>query len=636
MDDVPLFTLRSGTGRAHLRLMQTTDLHMNVFPYDYYADRALDTVGLARTAGLIRQQRTGAANTMLFDSGDFLQGNPLGDYIAQDRGLRQGELHPIIAAMNAVGYDAVTLGNHDFNYGPEFLLKALRGAQFAVVSANVVVRRGDGPLADTPFVPPVALLDRVLNCSDGQRRPIRVGVIGLAPPQIVAWDCKALQDHVATRDIVETARAWVPHLRAQGADLVIALAHTGIGAAEHTPGQENAALPLARVEGIDALLIGHNHLVFPGPGVPPREGVDAELGRLHDKPAVMAGFWGSHLGVIDLALEHRNGHWKLCESRCEALPVFRRNSDHSVTPLVAPAPDVLASAEADHAAALRYIRRPVGHSTAPMHSYFALLATDPCSHVVAAAQRWHVAQALKGTALAALPLLSAAAPFKTGGRGGPEYFTDVPAGDVALRNIADLYHFPNTIRALRMTGAELHGWLERSAGVFNTLTPGGQDQVLVNPDAPGYNFDVIDGVRFEIDLTQPARYDPGGSLRAPQARRIHNLCWRGRPLDPAASFVVATNNYRAAGGGDFPGTGPGKIVLEGRETNRDIILRFVAQQGTLRPRAASGWRFRAMPGTTVLFETGPGAARYLAEVTGYRIEPLGTGANGFARYRVWL
>jgi 2',3'-cyclic-nucleotide 2'-phosphodiesterase/3'-nucleotidase len=630
------FAARATGAQAHLRLIETTDLHMHVYPYDYYADRPSDTLGLARAAGLIQTLRAAAPNALLFDCGDFLQGSPLGDFIAQERGLAPGETHPIIGAMNVLGYDAVTVGNHDFNYGVDFLLAALAAARFPCLCANIVGARGAGPLGDTPLLPPAVLLQRDLLCGDGQRRPIRLGVLGLAPPQIADWDRKLVQGRMQTRDMFETACAWVPHLKAQGADLVVVLAHTGIGADEHVPMQENAALPLSRIAGIDALLLGHSHIAYPAPEAGPEGHGGARRGHLNGKPAVMAGFGGSHLGLIDLLVQHRDGRWRVLHSESRSAPVYRRNADQSVTPLAEPLPEVLAAVRGDHEATLRYVRRPVGRTAAPMHSYFALLANDAGSRIVAEAQRWHVAEALAGTEHAALPLLSAAAPFKTGGRAGPDHFTEVPAGDLAMRNIADLYHFPNTIRAVRMSGAELAEWLERSVGVFNQLIPGLQDQALLDPEFPGYNFDVIDGVHFQIDLSRPARYGPRGDLREPAARRIHRLTHLGRPLDPKAAFIVATNNYRAGGGGGFPGTGPDRIVLESPVTNRDILLRFVARQGTLQPPCAAAWSFVPMPGTTALFDSGPNSARYLPDLQGLRIEPLGTTDAGFARYRVSL
>ncbi|WP_188909987.1 bifunctional 2',3'-cyclic-nucleotide 2'-phosphodiesterase/3'-nucleotidase [Salinarimonas ramus] len=630
------FSLRAQANTAHLRVMETTDLHVHVFPYDYYADKPVDTLGLSRTAAHFRAIRAEATNAILVDNGDFLQGNPMGDYIAYERGMKAGDTHPIVAAMNVLGYDAGTLGNHEFNYGLSFLESTLAGANFPVVCANVASGAlASDPRADRTFVKPYVILDRTVTDGAGVAHPIKIGLIGFVPPQIMNWDKRHLEGNVAARDIVQAARAYVPQMREEGAQIVIALSHSGIDPSAGD-GAENAALLLAGIEGIDALVLGHQHLVFPGESFVDMAGVDAGAGTLRGKPAAMGGFWGSHLGVLDLMLERTADGWRIAASTSEARPISKRNEDRSITALVSDEADVLAAAQAEHEATLAYVRRPVGETAAPLHSYFALVADDPSVQVVSQAQTWYIAQMMQGTEWEGLPILSAAAPFKAGGRGGPEYYTDVPVGPVAIKNVADLYLYPNTVRAIVVEGATVKEWLEMSAGMFNQVAPGEADQVLINPDFPSYNFDVIDGVTYEIDLTEPAKYDAKGEVVNPDAARIVNLAFEGRPVDPAERFVVATNNYRAGGGGNFPGVTEDKVVFVGPDTNRDVLVRYIVEQGTIDPRADANWRFAPVPGATVLFDTGPKARDLVAEVTGVAIEPAGDGENGFARFRITL
>ena len=630
------FSARAATNQAHLRIMETTDLHVHVFPYDYYADKPRDTVGLSRAASIVGDIRAEATNSMLVDNGDFLQGNPMGDYIAYERGMKEGDSHPVITAMNALGYDAATVGNHEFNYGLDFLMKSAAGAKFPIVLANVAKNAAGNIRDDETLFKPYALLDREITDGAGNKHMIKVGIIGFTPPQIMNWDRRHLEGNVVARDIVASAEAYVPEMKEAGADIIIALSHSGIGSADATDGMENASVPLAGIDGVDAVMTGHSHLVFPSPTYKDYAAVDVEKGTIHGKPAAMGGFWGSHLGVIDLMLEQEGGAWRVVTSASEARPISKRNEDRSITALVGDDENVLNSVRKDHEETLAYVRRAVGKTDAPLHSYFALVADDPSVQIVSIAQKWYVEEMLKGSEYAGLPILSAAAPFKAGGRGGPEYYTDVAAGDVAIKNVADLYLYPNTARAVLVTGLQVKDWLERSAGIFNQITPGGGDQVLLNPSFPSYNFDVIDGVEYQIDLSQPSKFDPKGNLLDASANRIVNLTYQGQPLDMDQKLVIATNNYRASGGGSFPGAKGDTIILEAPDTNRDVIVRYIVEQGTISPSADANWRFAPMPGTSVLFDTGPKAAGYADSVSGMEITPAGEGPDGFARFKIAL
>ena len=630
------FSARAQANQAHLRIMETTDLHVHVFPYDYYADRENHTMGLARTATIMDEIRAEATNSLLVDNGDFLQGNPMGDYIAYERGMKEGDVHPVIKGMNVLGYDAGTLGNHEFNYGLDFMESTLAGANFPFVCANVA----KGTLAasgrdDDMLIKPYVILDRTVTDGAGNEHPIRIGLIGFVPPQIMNWDSRHLVGNVEARDILDAAEAWVPQMKEEGAEIIIALSHSGMGPTQRSDGLENGSILLAGLDGIDALVTGHSHLVFPGPQFEDVDGVDVAAGTINGKPGVMGGFWGSHLGLLDLLLERDGNAWKVVSSTSEARPISQR-VDGQTSALVESKAEVEDAVREDHEATLAYVRAPVGKTSAPLHSYFALVADDPSVQIVSQAQTWYIAEMLKDTEYGDLPVLSAAAPFKAGGRGGPEYYTDVPAGDIAIRNVADLYLYPNTVQAVVITGVQVKEWLEMSAGIFNQVQAGGADQPLINPEFPSYNFDVIDGVTYKIDLSQPAKYTPRGEVADAGASRIIDLEFEGAPIDPEARFVVASNNYRAGGGGNFPEIGPDKVVFEAPDTNRDVIVRYIVEQGTINPSADANWNFAPLEGTTVIFETGPSAEAFIGDVEGVTIEAAGEGEGGFAKYRITL
>lgn len=619
---------KAAAPRLKLRVLETTDLHVNVVPYDYFRDGPDDTVGLAKTASLIKAAQAEARNSLLFDNGDFLQGSALGDYIAYKKGLKAGETHPMIAAMNTLPYVCGTLGNHEFNYGLEFLDHALARIEFPIVCCNVE-RVGGGNLADA-----WRLFEQSFEDEAGERHVLQIGVIGFVPPQIMQWDKAHLEGKVTALDIVAAAEKHMPDLLDAAPDLVIALCHSGIAGGEHHGMEENAALHLSRIAGIDVILTGHQHLVFPGgkafDGIP---GVDNVRGALNGKPACQPGFWGSNLGIVDLELERNGDRWRIADFKVDPRPIYERTPDRKVVPKAAADAAVLAAVQSDHDATLSYMREPVGATASPINSFFALVTDDASVQIVADAQIAYAKTLMAQTDWKDLPVLSAAAPFKVGGRAGPGYFTDIPAGPLALKNVADIYLYPNTVQIVKVTGAQVREWLERSAGIFNRIDPARTDeQPLIDPGFPSFNFDIIDGVTYRIDVTQPSRYDLDGKLAAPEAHRIVGLAFEGRPLDDAASFLVVTNNYRASGGGNFPGT-KSTVVLEAPDLNRDVVVRYIIEKKTVEPKADGNWGLAPLPPTVnVTFLTAPAAAGRRPE--GLRAEPAGDGGGGFAKWRL--
>jgi 2',3'-cyclic-nucleotide 2'-phosphodiesterase / 3'-nucleotidase len=628
------FSARSMDQQVHLRIMETSDLHAHVFPYDYYSDRPMNSMGLARTATLIAEMRQRARNVILVDNGDFLQGSPMGDYAALERGLKGAAPHPIIAAMNLLHYDAVTLGNHEFNFGLPFLQRALQDAQFPVVSSNLVARLAERPARDDTVFPPYVILDRQVEDGLGNSYPLRIGVIGFLPPQVLKWDQQHLAGKVFARGIVEAAEDYLPRMKAEGADIILALAHTGIAPLDSKDTAENAALPLARLPQIDALALGHVHLVFPSAQFSPSADLDPIRGMISGKPAVMPGFNGSHLGLIDLLLQRSEAGWRVIGAQTEARPISKRIAGGKTKALCASDAAVIEAVETEHLSTVSYMQRSVGTTSGPLNSFFSLVTNCAAIHTINQAQTAFVAAALAGSDYANLPLLSSAAAFKSGGRGGPENYTDVPPGKLKLRHIADLYPFPNTIRAVVVTGAELAEWLERSAAVFRQIQPGLHCQRLIDPDFPGYLFEVVDGVTYTIDPTRPPRYTLDGALLSAKAHRVRDLCHAGKPVRASDRFVLATNNYRLSLIDSLSPPAFGEIVHESPMLVRDILRDYIQRQGKLAPKTVPTWRLMLPPDTSALLDSCGRALAHLDQLCGLHAEPLGRTTEGFARFAI--
>jgi len=621
-----------------LRLLETTDLHSNMMDFDYYKDTPTEKFGLVRTASLIHAARQEVKNSVLVDNGDIIQGSPLGDYMAA-KGLQQGEIHPVYKAMNTLDYSVGNLGNHEFNYGLPYLRKALAGARFPYVNANIIDLQTNRPMFTPWLIKPVEVTDR-----DGKTQRLKIGFIGFAPPQIMVWDKANLQGKVRVEDITETARRYVPQMRAQGADLVVAIPHSGLSSEPYHAMAENSVYYLSQVAGIDAILFGHAHAVFPSKEFAAVKGADIAKGTLNGVAAVMPGMWGDHLGVVDLVLTNEAGRWQVSDRKAEARPIYDAAQKKS---LAAEDPALVKVLAEDHRATREFVAKPIGRSADVMYSYLSLVQDDPTVQIVNNAQRAYVEHFIQGDPdLGHLPVLSAAAPFKAGGRkNDPASYTEVEKGDLTFRNAADLYLYPNTLVVMKVSGAQVKEWLECSAGQFNQIDPQRRDvQSLINWDFRTYNFDVIDGVNYQIDVTQPARYDGECQLIHPEASRIKNLTWQGKPVDPHATFLVATNNYRAYGG-KFAGTGDSFIAFASPDENRAVVAAYISaetkKRGEVHPQADNNWQLAPIESSVPLdirFETAPGekATAFIRSHARYPMQPQGSDEIGFALWKVDL
>ena len=607
-----------------VRILSTTDLHTNLVNYDYYQDKETQNLGLAKTALLIAKAKAENPNVVLVDNGDIIQGTPLGTYKAIVNPIKDGEQHPMYKALDSLGFDAGTFGNHEFNYGLDFLNKVIATAGMPLVNANVLDAKTNQPLFKTHEI-----IEKTFVDADGKEVSLKIGITGIVPPQILNWDKALLEGKVLVNDAVESLNTLVPQMRAEGADVVLVLSHSGIGDNVYEKGEENVGYQIAGIPGVDAVVTGHSHAEFPsgdGSGFYEKyPGVDGVNGTINGTPVTMAGKYGDHLGVIDLNLSFTDGKWTVNKGTGAIRKIDTKSTETDQS--------IWAIAKEAHEGTVNYVRQEVGQTTAPINSFFALVKDDPSVQIVNNAQIWYAKSQLAGTPEANLPILSAAAPFKAGTRGDATAYTDIPAGPIAIKNVADLYLYDNVTAILKVTGADIREWLEMSAGQFNQVDPKSTEpQQLINTDYRTYNFDVIDGLTYQYDITQPNKYDRSGALVNPDASRVRNLQYQGKPIVDSQEFIVVTNNYRASG--SFPGVKNATVNRLLNLENRQAIINYILAEKTINPSADSNWTFAdTIRGLDLRFLTADRAKNLLTADT-KDISYLGASSNeGFGDFR---
>ncbi|MEW1601659.1 5'-nucleotidase C-terminal domain-containing protein [Streptomyces sp. NPDC093808] len=546
-----------------LTVMGTTDLHGHVFNWDYfkdaeYQDKDGNAQGLARVSTLvnrIREER-GRENTLLLDAGDTIQGTPLAYYYAKVDPITAegGPVHPMAQAMNAIGYDAVALGNHEFNYGIETLRAFEEQCDFPLLGANALDARTLKPAFPPYFVKKFHVRGAP---------PVKVAVLGLTNPGIAIWDKAYVRGKLTFPGLEEQAARWVPKLRSMGADVVVVSAHSGTSGTssygDQLPHVENAAADVARrVPGIDAILVGHAHAEIAELRVTnERTGREVVL----SEPLCYA----ERLTLFDVELVLERGRWRVESVRASLRDAASVEDDPRITRLLGD----------EHARVVAYVNQVVGTATETLTTVEARYKDAPVIDLISKVQEDVVREALAGTEHAALPVLSQASPFSR--------TSEIPAGEVTVRDLSGLYVYDNTLVAKLMTGAQVRAYLEYSAEYFVRTAADAPVDVerLTNANGrPDYNYDYVSGVTYDIDIARPA-----GS-------RIRNLRFDGAPVDDAQRFVLAVNNYRANGGGAFPHVASAPELWAESTEIRTRIAEWVTARGVLDPKdfASQGWR----------------------------------------------
>ncbi|HEY2896450.1 MAG TPA: 5'-nucleotidase C-terminal domain-containing protein [Gemmatimonadaceae bacterium] len=521
---LPLAIIAAGaSARTHapreltLLVASTTDVHGHLLGWDYYANRPDTARGLARAATIVDSLRAAApGRVVLVDAGDMLQGTPL-TYVAARRA--HYTVHPAFAAMNAMHYDAAVVGNHEFNYGLPFLYASERGAHFPLLAANAYPAAGPAPFAGRTIV---------------ERDGVRIALVGATTPGSNAWDRDNLAGKLTIGSILPAVRAQVDSARREHADVVVVVLHTGLDEpssydtmATRLPSENVAAEVARRVPGIDLIVYGHSH----------KQMADTVIGGvLLTQPKN----WATSVGVAELHLANDNGAWRVMGKRSLLVLTAGHAEDASI----------VRAAAAGHEAARSYVATVIGSTDARWSADSGRVIDTPLADLILDVEQRTTHSDLASTAV-----------FDVGAK--------IDSGPITVGEIARLYPYENTLSAVRITGAQLEAYLEYSARYYGTF---GTGEPPVHTDVPGYNFDVVSGAEYTIDLSRPA-----GS-------RITSLSVRGRPVSDADTFTLALNNYRRSGGGGYAMLKDAPEVYTSTREIRDLLIAEVERRKHISPR----------------------------------------------------
>jgi len=516
----------AGAERVAVTILQTTDLHGHLLPWDYQRAQPADE-GLARVASRIAAIRRETPNVLLLDAGDTIQGTPI-EFLHAKNPSKGPD--PMAEAMSALRYDAMSVGNHEFNFGLAVLRKAQKESSFPWLSSNT------RNVSDGSAAFPEYLVKTVAG--------IRIGILGLTTPNIPNWEPARNRPGLRWEDPVDAAKRLVPVLRGkEKCDFVVALIHSGpeIDLKTGKPDgsdDENRVAALSKVPGIDLLLTGHTHRRIP-------------LTRLNGVPMIQPGRWGDVLARVDVTFETTGEKVTVADVSAALLP-----SDASVATDAA-----IAAIAAPHDAVARaYMEEQVAVAEEDFPGARARLEDTALLDFVNDTMREATGADLSMTSLL------------------PGRFEGFRKGPIKVRNVYTLYPYENTLVAIEIDGATLKACLEHAAEFYGSAA--WEDGRLVLKPKEGmipYNFDVVQGATYRMDPT------------APVGSRVKDLASRGRPVQPADRFTLAVNAYRAQGSGGYTALRGAKVVKEIPDEIRELLIERLRKLGHVRPRSDHNW-----------------------------------------------
>ena len=523
--------LQTGGASLDLVVAATTDIHGRARGWDYYTNAADTTRGLARVGTIVDSLRRGAVLPVVVDAGDIIQGNPLAYVAARVDTIMD---HPVIAAMNAIQYDAAAIGNHEFNYGLPTLERAIRQAQFPLLAANAY--RTTGERAFRPW-------------AISTRRGVKVGIVGATTPGAMVWDRDNLAGRLVIRDIVPEVAQAVREVRGTGTAVVIVLVHSGLNEPSSYDtvaapiGSENVAARIAReVPGIDLIVYGHSH----------KEMADTVInGTLLMQPRN----WATSVAIAHLGLVRRDGRWRVVSRRSSVVPVAGHRES----------PTVIAVTQEGHRATIRYATTSIGTTPVAWRADSARVVDTPLMDFILEVERSAAGAQLASTAAFSLD-------------------ASLAAGPITVARLAALYPYDNTLRAVKISGAQLRAYLEQSARYFQRTADG---RFGVDASIPGYNYDMVAGVDYTIDVSRPI------------GERIVALTFSGRPVAATDTFTMALNNYRQTGGGGFSMLRDAPVVYDRQLEIRQLLIDEVRRKGTISPADYFHPNWRIVPASAI-------------------------------------